>query len=555
MADKIMTVDDYRQQNPSYTKAEFIPLTKEKEQEIFDKAKAHAQKILDAKAISPDTIKGNCFYVSNNGDDYNDGKSAATPWKTISRLHIAQTDGTIKEGDAVLFERGSRWNACFHTRLSGDYALMMAPGITYSAYGEGYKPLFTNCRYASNSEDWVKSFYDNIWVLNYDVGNRYSDVGNIVCNGGEAYGIKVTPLDPCTPFAPNAKTIDSGMVTNNMGEFFHSGGTFCTSPAEALHNNLEFLHDVIEGKLYLYFDKGNPAEYFNEIVISMRGHIIRCSESRNILIDNIAVKYGGSHGITTDNAQNVTIQNCIIGWIGGSLQDVAPKNTVRYGNAVENWDKCDGQYINNCIVYQCYDAGLTTQVAGWDENNPVHMNHVEYCDNVMAYSNSPLELWNSNPEDKAGEPYVNCVKNSKLNGNYLFYSGYHFGHQRPHKNGSFGCLGGKAPGQVFVDTEMNDNVFMYTSAFAHYTRCIKVADNKTGISTKNNTYVLGASKYYIKGGENSITNKGTVALYPFSADTMGFFNSLGAEDNSEFYYYDGNLFDEEALGVYLYSNP
>ena len=44
MADKIMTVDDYRQQNPSYTKAEFIPLTKEKEQEIFDKAKALAQR-------------------------------------------------------------------------------------------------------------------------------------------------------------------------------------------------------------------------------------------------------------------------------------------------------------------------------------------------------------------------------------------------------------------------------------------------------------------------------------------------------------------------------
>ena len=554
MADKIMTVEDYAQQYPSYNKAEFIPFTNEKEQEIFAKAKAHADKILNAKSISPSDIKGNCFYISANGDDFNDGRSEATPWKTVGRLHVAQNDGTVNEGDGVFFERGCRWNSVFHSRMSGDYALMMRSGVTYSAYGEGYKPMFTNCAYASSPDDWSKTLYKNIWVYNYDVGNRYSDVGNIIFDDGKGFGIKVSPHDPCSPFLPNVKTVDCGMVTNGMGDVFHSGDTYCTSPAEALLHNLEFLHDPIDGKLYLYFDKGNPAEYFNEIILAKRGNVISCSESKDILIDNIAVKYCGSHGITTSAADNVTIQNCIFGWIGGSLQGTEPRDVTRYGNAVENWGICNGQYINNCIVYQCYDAGLTTQVASWDPEYPVHMARAEYCDNVMAYTNSPLELWNSNPPNKADEPYVNCVKDSKFTGNYLFYSGYHFGHQRPCKNGSFGCLGGKAPGQVFVDTEMSNNVFMYTSSFAHYTRCIKVLDQKKGITTANNTYVLGTSKYYIKGAENSIENTGGPALYPYSPDTMGFFESLGAEKDSTYYYYDGNLFEEEEQGVYLYIN-
>ena len=79
MADKIMTVEDYAQQYPSYNKAEFIPFTKEKEHEIFAKAQAHADKILNAESISPSDIKGNCFYISANGDDFNDGRSEATP--------------------------------------------------------------------------------------------------------------------------------------------------------------------------------------------------------------------------------------------------------------------------------------------------------------------------------------------------------------------------------------------------------------------------------------------------------------------------------------------
>ncbi len=555
MADKIMTAEDLAAlRGERSTNIKYEPLTSEIEQEIFAKAKARAQEILDAESISPDAISGNCFYVSNNGDDFADGTTPQTAWCTISRLHRAQTDGTIKPGDGVFFERGSVWNACFYTRESGQYALMMQEGITYSAYGKGYKPLFTNSINASSPQDWLVTHEENIWVYNGNVGNRFYDIGNIVCDNGKGYGVKIIPNDPCNPFSPIGETEDDGMVTNGMGDVFHSGKTLCTKPSDVLQHNLQFIHDSVEGKLYMYFDKGNPGEYFNEIIMAKRGHIIRCNGSKNILVDNLAIKHGGSHGFTTGDAVNCTVQNCIFGWIGGSLQENNPFNRIRYGNAVENWGQCDGQYVHDCIVYQCFDAGLTTQTGLWDPKYPMHMNHVEYCNNVMAYSNSPVELWNSNPPDKQGEPYVNCVENSKFCGNYMFYSGYHFGHQRPFKNGSFGCLGGKAAGQIFTNTQMSDNVFMHTSSLVHYTRCLKLDGGRVGVEAYNNTYAISTSKYYTRGCENPITDEGCLALFPYGRECAEFLASRGCELGSTFYWYNGNLMPEEDHGVYIYQN-
>ena len=545
MSEKIMTSKDFEQYIGNRSASiKFDKLTKEIESEIIAKATEKANKILSAPSISPDTIKGNCFYMSNDGCDKNDGRSPDTPWKTINRLHLAQRDGTVREGDGVFFKRGSIWDSSFHTRYSGDYTIMFRGGVTYSAYGEGPKPLFRNCIVASNPSDWEETIFPNIWRYRGNVGNRYNDIGNIVCDNGKAYGIKICPSDPCSPWKEGNRTVNSGMVTNGMGEWFHSGNTLCTTPSQAMHNNLEFLHDPVDGILYLYFDKGNPAEYFSEIILSKRGHITRCSDSTNVVIDNIAVKFGGSHGITSDDCKSFTVQNCIIGWIGGSLQGDEPGSTVRYGNAVENWGTSDGQYIRDCIVYQCYDAGLTSQYAGWDPENPIRINNVEYTGNVMAYSNSPLELWNSDG-----------VFNTKMTDNYMFYSGYHFGHQRPCKNGSFGCLGGRSTGQLFKNTVMSNNVFMYTSSFAHYTKCIAYEGQEKGITTSNNTYVLGTSKFYVKGSDVPFAYSNNEGLYQFTKETMEFLSAFGVEKDSQFYYYEGCLFPEEEDGVYCYVMP
>jgi len=439
----------------------FIPLTDEIKNKYLDEAKGRAEEILHIPSIYPTTIKGNCWYLSNNGNDELDGKSEETAWKTTERLHKAQEDGTVKRGDGVFFERGSVWDSLYHTTRVGDYALKLTSGVTYSSYGYGEKPLFRNCIYASKEEDWLSTVYPNVWKYNGDAGVRSDDIGNIIFDNGRAYGIKVSPRDPNNPYRPDVLTDDSGLVTNKF-EYFHSGGTEFTNPG-CLAHNLEYVHDYNERTVYLYWDKGNPASEFSEIIFARRGVVIRCEEYKtleDVVVDNLAVKYGGSHGLQTFDAKNVLVQNCVFGWIGGSFQENDDFDTVRFGNAVENWGECDKFIVRNCIAYECYDTAFTTQSGTFGPEHPIIMKDVDFSNNVIAYSNYPIEIWCPSSMHSNEPPYIDYCLRVRLTNNYCVYSGYHFGHQRGCKNGNFIYVGGKNPHQIFLDSEIRYNKFI-----------------------------------------------------------------------------------------------
>ena len=47
-------------------------------------------------------IDGKVYYVSNDGDDANDGLSPERPWKTLGKV----SEADLKAGDGVRFKRG-----------------------------------------------------------------------------------------------------------------------------------------------------------------------------------------------------------------------------------------------------------------------------------------------------------------------------------------------------------------------------------------------------------------------------------------------------------------
>lgn len=128
--------------------------------------------------------KGTAYYVSESGNDDNDGKSPETPWKTIARVQQAGEDDTLQDGDVVYFKRGEEFPGYF--RLAGKQ-------VTYSAYGTGAKPKITgasNVDFAKDASRWT--LYSNegckkIWL--YRDSTQY--VSNLFFNDGEAHGIKV----------------------------------------------------------------------------------------------------------------------------------------------------------------------------------------------------------------------------------------------------------------------------------------------------------------------------------------------------------------------------
>ena len=78
----------------------------------------------------------NSYYISNTGDDDNDGLSEDTPWKTIDQANLALASvgngGWVAPGDKVLFKRGDTFYGHLNINRSGTSDDL----IELSSYGD-----------------------------------------------------------------------------------------------------------------------------------------------------------------------------------------------------------------------------------------------------------------------------------------------------------------------------------------------------------------------------------------------------------------------------------
>lgn len=302
------------------------------------------------------------YYVSMHGNDENDGLTPESAWKTIK--NVDARSNILKEGDKVLFERGGVFRG----------SMKLTSGVTYSAYGKGDKPcMFGSLKNYAQRNLWEKDNVSNVWKMN--VGNM-SDVGNIVFDHGKHWALKRLEFN--------------------------------------LTENFAFYHNMESGFLYLYLDEGNPGELYNDIEICSNDHILWGEDFvHDVIIDNLCVKYTGAHGICFWNGtNNITVRECEIGYIGGSMLDP----TVRYGNGFEVVDNCDNILVEDNYVYQCYDAGITHQSSyplGCKQRNIIfRRNRIEYCNyNIEYYVSSEYGM----------------IEDTVYEDNILQYAGYGFG--------------------------------------------------------------------------------------------------------------------------------
>ena len=71
--------------------------TKEILAQFEDISEKRKQEIRSTKDVLQ--VAGTTYYVSNSGDDNNDGKTPQTSWKTLKKV----SDAYLNEGDGVLF--------------------------------------------------------------------------------------------------------------------------------------------------------------------------------------------------------------------------------------------------------------------------------------------------------------------------------------------------------------------------------------------------------------------------------------------------------------------
>ena len=284
---------------------------------------------------------GDCYYISEHGDDLNKGNSPDNPLRTPEAL--AKT--YLRPGDTVLFERGSLIRIRFPIRA--------VEGVTYGSYGEGEKPkIYASPENFAEESFWKLTDKNNIWETEFP----YEPAWGIFFNDGEKIGNLW-------------KSIDS------------------------LNKNGDFHYDAENKKVYLYCDEGNPGGLYNSIEICPKTKIFYIPHFiKDVTIDNLCLKYTGDFAICSfDLKGNVNVTNCEIGCVGGLTN-----GKVRFGNAVEFYTGAGVEHgpqnikVEHNWIYQTFDTAVTWQGAG--SENCLHDN-ITFSNNLLEYNNADFEFY------------------------------------------------------------------------------------------------------------------------------------------------------------------
>ncbi len=377
------------------------------------------------------TVTGTVYYVSNVGNDENDGRSPQTPWKTLSKV----SNANLKRGDAVLFRRGDLFRGKVYAKS----------GVTYAAYGSGEKPKLYGSEF-SLADPALWEEYDrehHIWKCT----EKVLDSGTLVFNEGQAHSVKLIPsyIDGrfvCRDDESKLFDVRNEMI-RDLDLYWHFDEILDDShPSKGKNFPIPKIYDdfdpsyVPRGDLYLRCDKGNPGEVFDSIESLARTHMFEVGLEDHVTIDNFCIKYVGMHGVAAGacgHSVGLHVTNCEIGWIGGVIQHYfgtdpnypqGGRGTVtRFGNAIEIYGGCEDYVVENNYIYQSYDAGITHQFATTRKETMTGIryvgNAIEKCVYGVEYF---LIQWNGESES-----YMDDII---MKDNFIRLSGYGWGQQR-----------------------------------------------------------------------------------------------------------------------------
>ncbi|MBO7148832.1 MAG: S-layer homology domain-containing protein [Clostridia bacterium] len=465
------------------------------------KFEARKKEILETKSEWTLGAGGTVYYVSNSGNDENDGKSPEKAIRTINKVMQMQNVKTIKEGDVVLFKRGDEWHEKLQTTA----------GVTYSAYGEGAKPRILGSVEADDASQWTATSVPNIYTFNTKI-DKEQDVGNIVFNDGEAYGMRVLKEKNKDQ---TVKIGDESVVSNGLETWKFPVQTF--KSGLDLNHHLAYYHDWDEQTVYLYCEGGNPGDVFDSIEISTRGNVI--SGRTGVTLDNLCIRYGASHGMGAGTSKDLVVRNCEVGWIGGAIQDLNDPGQGRLGNAIEIYGGSENYSIYNNYVHQCFDCGPTVQWQGsLSVGQSIVSVNTKIYDNVIEKCNSPLEVWFTSTTPNSANAFA-ILKDCNLYNNLCRYSGYGFGgyiHQKVDYNMFYGA------GHTYA---IYENCYIQDNTMWHIRKYLQKAvpthvENGKGFNWRNNTIIMAYEGPLALLGADTKTASGGLTKYTYDNETI-----------------------------------
>ena len=253
----------------------------------------------------------NSYYISNTGNDFNDGLTPENPIKTISQLNTIP----LIAGDIIYFNGTFRGPTDAYLSFDNGNS---SSHITYTSYADG--AIFLGSYSANNINDWVDTG-GNIWRTNF---TSAKDVGAFIADNETIFGTKYYNL--------------SNLTTQG-----------------------DFMYNRTDDYTYVY-SVSNPGIFYSNIELPIKNHIFFMDNNNYITIEDIDFKYGSAHGIEMEGAShNITIRKNRFRYIGGS-----PNDGKRYGNGIQSWNTGIDILVEYNNLTHIFDAAITPQ--GYADN-------------------------------------------------------------------------------------------------------------------------------------------------------------------------------------------
>ncbi len=374
--ENLMTTEEYHAELEKLLEGETIAQADDAYMAKIDEL---TQRLKDQITYNTEDIKpeegGTAYYVSNSGNDDNDGKSPETAWASLEKANSYR----YKAGDVLLLERGGEYRGTLSARSN----------FKIGAYGEGHKPHVICAQTAESLGGWESTETPNVWRLKGKLSQK--DLGHIVYylpDGKEICGDKYVKL--------------SGLKKNY--DFFYAGPTAEEGRADRY--------------VYIYY-KGDPNADFVKAELPFDTKVTTAPNSglTDFTMNNIMISHGRGPFWPT-SASNILLSYCTFRWHGGFSND---KGKVRYGGGSGAWYSCDNFRYDHCWFYEQYDSGVSPQYDAEDSSPSVFKDFItENC--IFEGCEYTLEYFST--QENTTE---NRFENMQFNYNICRAGGYGFG--------------------------------------------------------------------------------------------------------------------------------
>ena len=349
------------------------------------------------------------YYVSNSGNDANDGRAPERAWATLDKINQSY----LQPGDVVCFERGGLWRG----------KLTPPPSITFTTYGEGPKPIIT-CSPANGSgaENWVlygqSSDGGQIWKYAHEI----SDTGGIVLGDTGTIAKRVFAWYDGKSFY---NTWDKQVPFVLENELLWDLSFYCDIAYPEHELPFQVMPYADKATIYLRCDAGNPGEIYDSIEFMSTQvnelpyaniHLSEGSALYNLSIQNFA-------GRAVMLRRGCTVKYCDIGF-GSSALDVFYQPDVQCGiwtDASAIFFQASDVTVSDNYIHDVDCHAVTMELGGEIEtmraeapyqNIEIKDNVIARCDYGIYWANNQVETW----EWEIFGP-------SEISGNYVMESG------------------------------------------------------------------------------------------------------------------------------------